>query len=269
MLLKIGLLTLPLSLIVSVLHAADPAGEVVARWDVPEATQGVAVDATHFYAIANSVVAKYDKKTGERVAVWKASDDYPLTHLNAGIVRDGKLYCAHSNFPRHPEASSVEIFDTSTLQHVGSHSFGIYEGSLTWVDWKDGAWWAVFAHYSEKVNDDPHARPHTYTSLVRFDEQWRRTGGWVFPEAVLERFEPHSCSGGGWGPDGFLYATGHDHGELYRMRLPKAGSSLVLLDTVTLEITGQGVAWDAGEPGILYGISRRDRQVVVSRIPAR
>jgi ribose 5-phosphate isomerase B len=41
---------------------------------------------------------------------------------NAGTVRDGSLYCAHSNFPRVPMASSVEIFDTGTMKHVGTHS---------------------------------------------------------------------------------------------------------------------------------------------------
>ena len=30
-----------------------------------------------------------------------------------------------------------------------------------------------------------------------------------------------SNSGGSWGPDGFLYLTGHDPAEIYKMRLPK------------------------------------------------
>ena len=172
-------------------------------------------------------------------------------------MRDGLLYCANSNFPEFPEASSVEIFDTRTMTHVASHSFGIYEGSLTWVDWHDGAWWAVFAHYSKPVNANPFARPHNYTSLVKFDEQWRRLAGWVFPREVLGRFAPHSCSGGGWGPDGMLYCTGHDRDATYCLKLPRAGSTLVLAETISLNVTGQGIAWDTSQPSTIYGINRQ------------
>ena len=44
--------------------------------------------------------------------------------------------------------SSVEIWDAATMQHVGSHSFGIMWGSNTWIDRHDGAWWVTFANYS-------------------------------------------------------------------------------------------------------------------------
>jgi hypothetical protein len=256
----------------SAARGQSPEGESTSielrRFAAPEATQAVAVDSTHFYAIANSIIAKYDKASGERIARWEASDDLPLTHLNSGVIREGLLYCASSNFPEYPETSSVEIFNVSEMQHVASHSFGIYEGSLTWVDWRDGAWWAVFAHYTEMVNDNPRAKPHTYTSLVKFDDQWRRLGGWVFPAEVLDRFSPHSSSGGGWGPGGFLYATGHDLGELYCLELPRAGATLRLVATIPLSVTGQGVAWDPSEPGVIYGISRPTQEVIVSRVAA-
>ena len=55
---------------------------------------------------------------------------------------------------------------------------------------------------------------------------------------------------------------------------PEAGSVLRWVDTVTLDIRGQGIAWDrsAGEP-TLYGIVRgegdEDNQVTVHRIPLR
>ncbi len=179
---------------------------------------------------------------------------------------DGKLYCAHSNFPHFPEASSVETWDTATLEHVGTHSFGIYEGSLTWIDWHDDAWWAVFAHYTEKVNDDPHAKDASWTALVRFDHDWRRTGGWAFPQEVIARFEPDSCSGGSWGADGMLYCTGHDRGELYALNLPRAGPVLRLVQTIGVPFTGQGFAWDRSEPGVLYGIDRPHQQVIVVRL---
>jgi outer membrane protein assembly factor BamB len=245
---------------------APISGHDLRRFDAPEAIQGVAVDDSHFYAIDNRVIAKYDKQSGKRVKRWTASEELPLVHLNAGIVLDGKLYCAHSNFPKYPEASSIEIWDADTLQHVGSHSLGIYEGSLTWIDWHDDAWWAVFAHYTEKVNDDPHARDARWTSLVRFDRQWRRTAGWMFPPEVIERFQPDSCSGGAWGADGLLYCTGHDRGELYQLALPQAGPTLRIIDTIRVPITGQAFAWDRTQPGVLYGIDRPKRQVVVVKL---
>ncbi len=247
---------------------SDPTAQKMRRYDAPEATQAVAVDANHFYAIGNRVIAKYSKATGERSAVWTSSAELPLEHLNSGAIRAGRLYCAHSNFPRYPETSSVEIWDADTLEHVASHSFGIYEGSLTSIDWHDGAWWAVFAHYTEKVNDNPHAKDARWTSLVQFDRAWRRTGGWCFPPAVIARFEPHSCSGAAWGDDGQLYCTGHDRGELYELELPSAGATLRLLRTIAVPITGQGFAWDRNEPGVFYGIDRPRRQVVVATLPS-
>jgi len=245
-------------------RAAEHTLTEIKRFDAPEARQAVAVDATHFYAITNSRIGKYDRRTGQRVALWEASDEFPLKHLNSGIVKDGRLIAAHSNYPAFPEASSVEVWDTATMKHVDSRSLGIYEGSLTWVDRKDEQWWMVFAHYSKKVNENPAARSSRWTSLVRFGEHHQRTGAWVFPDEVVERFEPNSCSGGAWGPDGALYCTGHDHGEVYRLTLPKAGSTLKLTATLEVPFTGQGIAWDP-DGKHLWGIDRPKGQVIVCR----
>lgn len=239
----------------------------------PAATQAVAVDEQFFYAIGNSVIVKHRKSDGREVDRWRATKQRPLRHLNSGLIHQGRLYCCHSNFPEFPETSSIEIFDPETLEHVGSHSFGIYEGSLTWVDWRDDSWWAVFAHYSKRVNDDPRSRPHTYTSLVKFDSQWRRQAGWVFPAGVLARFDPHSCSGGFWGPDNRLYVTGHDRGEVYGLELPKAGSELVWSCTIGMEITGQRIARDpvsqSSGDWVVYGIHRAERTVIQVMVPGR
>jgi hypothetical protein len=272
-----SLIGLPLALILVALmvrpsRADSPTGlpiecQELRRYDAPEATQAAAVDAECFYAIGNRVIAKYAKDLGRQLAVWSAPEGSPIEHLNSGVVRGGKLYCAHSNFPNYPEISSVEIWDTQSLRHVDSHSFGIDTGSLTWIDWRDDAWWAVFAHYTEKVNDDPLARDTRWTSLVRFDKEWRRTAGWVFPGPLLERFKPHSSSGGGWDTAGRLFCSGHDRGELYEIALPDAGSTLTWRATYSLPITGQGFAWDPSQPGVLYGIDRPKRQVVVVRLP--
>ena len=79
---------------------------------------------------------------------------------------------------------------------------------------------------------------------------------WTLPKEILDRFEDMSNSGGSWGPDGFLYLTGHDPAELYKMRLPKAGSVLELVEIIPMNIRGQGIAWDRSQPGVIYGIIR-------------
>ncbi len=259
-------ISVALSLFLLTNHIArceEAAFQEVRRYDAADAVQAVAVDAKHFYAIANTSISKCDKD-GTRLKRWTANKDFPLSHLNSGIVREGKLYCAHSNSPHFPETSSIEIWDAGTLEHISSHSLGIYEGSLTWIDWKDDSWWAVFAHYSGKANKDSLGRDNRWTTLVCFDAKWHRQAGWVFPSEVLKRFDPNSCSGGLWGPDGALYCTGHDRPEIYRLELPKAGSTLRLTNTFSAPITGQGIAWDV-ESKHLYGIDRKHRQVVVSR----
>jgi hypothetical protein len=87
----------------------------LARFHAPEARQGVAVDERFYYVIGNRVIGKYDRKSHQRLAVWEGPEGGPIEHLNSGVVVDGRLYCAHSNYPGIPMTSSVEIWDTETL----------------------------------------------------------------------------------------------------------------------------------------------------------
>lgn len=238
--------------------------EEVRRFPAPEANQAVAVDAAHFYAIGNRVVAKYDKTTGKRIAIWECESGKPLTHLNSGIVRAGVLYCAHSNFPGVPMVSSIETWDAKTLRHTGSHSFGIFAGSATWFDWHGGNWYGTFAHYGGS-GGEPNRDPR-WTTLLQFDAQWRPLQGWVYPQEVVAKLGQYSISGGVFAPDGRIFCTGHDEPEMYAIRFPEGGSTLVLEDTFATPIHGQGIAWDPSSPGTLYGISRSTREVVLTRI---
>ncbi|MEQ1912093.1 MAG: hypothetical protein ABMA15_24950, partial [Vicinamibacterales bacterium] len=104
---------------------AQPTLKQIAEFTVPEANQGVGVDANYFYAVDNTTLGKYDKKTGALVKRWSQEKGGPLSHLDGATVIDGKIYCAHSNYPEWPMTSSLEIFDAATLEHVGTHSFGI------------------------------------------------------------------------------------------------------------------------------------------------
>jgi hypothetical protein len=240
------------------------AAQVVRRYPAPEARQGVAVDRDHVYAVANSTIAKYDKRTGAKLAEWKG-DRARFPHINSCTVIARELVCASSSFPAVPHWSAVEFFDTRTLRHLRSVSLGGGTGSLTWVERKDGAWWAAFANYDATGGEAP--RDHRHTSLVRFDDEWRRTQAWSFPATVLERFKPMSSSGGGWGPDGRLYITGHDHPELYVLTLPKGGAVLDHVATIKVDVEGQAIDWDESQPGMLYGISRPRREIVAMRVP--
>lgn len=237
----------------------------LARFAAPEATQAVAVDADHFYAIANSVIAKYDKQTGERVAQWDGRGS-AIAHLNAGVIIDGRLYASNSNFPDVPMASSIEIFDVDTMRHTGTISLGIQIGSLVYVlPRPEGGWFAGFAHYDEKGGTP--GRGADWTQIVRFDAQWRRTGGWALPSSVIESVRPTSTSGAVRTPDGLFIATHHHNKEAYVLRPPKAGPALEHVATITTPFGGQGIALDPADPGILYAISRPDRAVVRVALP--
>ncbi|MGH8701214.1 MAG: hypothetical protein ACREVR_08610 [Burkholderiales bacterium] len=236
---------------------AAPGLDQIGEFTVPEANQGVGVDGRHFYAVDNYVIGKYDKKTGKLVKKWQGDKKGPILHLDSAMLMDGKLYAAHSNYPQWPMTSSLEIFDAETMEHIDTHSFGIQWGSLTWADWHDGHWWLTFANYDRLLG--PGKTPYGHkanTIMVKFTKDFRSVQSWTLPKAILDRFEDMSNSGGSWGPDSYLYLTGHDPAELYRMRLPKAGSVLELVDVIPMNIRGQGIAWDRSQPGVVYGIIR-------------
>ena len=243
---------------------ADYEYEPVKRYEAEEARQGVALDEEHFYAIGNYYLGKYLKRDGSKLAHWECPEGEPLTHLNAGLVVGDRFYLAHSNYPGVPALSSVEIFDSENLEWVESHSFGHGLGSLTWMDQKDGKWYACFAFYGNRAKEP--GRDPKWTQVVEFDSEWRRLQAWTFPAELIEKFGDYSSSGGAFGPDGLLYLTGHDNQELYVVDFPKGGSEFVWLDTIEIEAEGQAFAWDAAAPWTLYSILKSDRQVIVSRI---
>ena len=237
--------------------------EELRRWKPRGTSQGVAVDAHFFYGIGNYVVGKYDKLTGERLAEWVGLRGGPTIHLNGGIVQDGQLVMAHSNFPQQPMASSVEYFDLATVQPVKSVSLGVRYGSLTWAEKKDGFWWACFAHYTDAA-----AGTDNRSTLVgKFDEHWQLLESWIFPPQVVA---PAATGGTGFAPlrdDGLLYTTGHDEKELYVLRLPKMGVALEYVTTIAVPFEGQSWAWDRSEKRVIYGINRSTGEVIVVRIP--
>lgn len=236
--------------------------EELKRFKAEEAHQGVAVDDTHFYAITNTAIGKYRKDTGERVGAWKPAQPGQIKHLNAGVVLDGKLYCAHSNYPEMPMQSSVEIFDPLAMQHLKRIDLSDVGGSLTWVDQRDGWWYACFAQYAK--TGDP-AR----TRVLRFDAQWKPAGELTFPPEAVAKFGKNSSSGGSFGPERHLFITGHDAQELYVLKLPVNDDGWVWSSVIPISAHGQAFAWDRSDSGRLYTIDRKTREVIVSRIARR
>lgn len=215
--------------------------------EAPEAHQAAAADERFVYAITNTQVARYDRSSGKRVGL--STGD--ARHLNSGFLWDGKLYCAHSNYPQTPEQSEIKVLDLESLQLTTFQDFGNFGGSLTWAVRDAGHWWCNFARYGDQ---------NTRTFLVKFDPAWRELQRWEYPLEIIRELGRNSLSGGIW-RDGMLLVTGHDDPVLFRLRLPKAGNVLEFIDKESVPVTGQGIAHDPLTGG-LVGINRAKRLVV-------
>ena len=213
----------------------------------PEANQAAAADENFVYAITNTLVAKYDRLTGKRVAV--STGD--AKHLNSGFLKQGKLYCAHSNYPQTPEHSELKVLNLETMQLTTFKDFGNFGGSLTWAVLRGDHWWCNFARYGTD---------NARTFLVKFDLEWKEQGRWTYPASVVSKLGQYSLSGGVWHA-GDLLVTGHDDPLLFRLRVPDTGQVLQLIDTQSAPFTGQGLARDASTNG-LVGINRAKRLIV-------
>ncbi len=236
-------------------------------FQAPEADQGVAADARHFYAVDNTVIAKYEIASGRRVGQWTGVQNGLIRHLNSCLADGARLRCANSNYPLTPMGSSVEVFDSATLSHVDSHSLGMLdEGSLTWFERYRNGWIAGFAQY-DGTGGVPF-KDHRFSSVVTFDADWRRTGGWLLPSTVLERMAPHAASGGAIGPDGWLYLLGHDRPEMYVVARPPMGPVLIHVATIALEAEGQAFSWSQDGTRTIFTIDRRKGLVRMITLPA-
>ena len=247
-------------------------GKIMSQFDADNAYQAVAVGQDSFYAISNVRLTRHEKNTGRALQQWDESMQLvsPLIHLDSGVVLDGKLYSAHSNYPGWPMTSSVEVWDVASLQHIESHNIGDKLGSFTWLDRHNDSWWGAFANYDivQRGMTEPYGETRN-TVMVQFDDDFDILQSWALPAEILRRMSPMSNSGGSWGSDGYLYLSGHDDPEIYVMTLPEAGPELKWLATVRLPgLNGQGIAWDRSvDDGILWAILRSTRQVLKIKMP--
>ncbi len=150
-----------------------------------------------------------------------------------------RLVLSHSNFPQLPPASSLETHDTRTLQLIESDSLGVRPGSLTWAVRHRRSWWACFAYYNDKGTLPGFDQRSTYVG--EFDDRWQMRRSWLFPPEFIATWGESSSSGGDWGDDGLLYATGHDAPELHVLRLPRQGVVLEHVATIDVPVRGSGL----------------------------
>jgi len=256
------------------LFAAPPVfeGKIITQYTSADAYQAIAVDAEHFYAISNVRITKHDKQSGDVKSSWGGVSGVAagLMHLDSGMVADGKLYAAHSNYPLWPMDSSIEVWDAETMGHIDSHNYGVLLGSMTWIDRYDDSWWGAFANYDRVQPGADHPYGETSnTVIVKLDQDFSVLQQWALPDEILARMSPMSNSGGSWGTDGYLYLTGHNYPEIYVMRVPETGSTLDWVATVAVPgLDGQGIAWDrTATDRELWAILRNNRQVLRIQMP--
>lgn len=223
------------------------AGSIVSK----HATQAAAADGEFVYAISSTRVAKIDRATGKELAVSTGQ----AHHLNSGFVWNGRLYCAHSNYPAKPHKSDLRVLDPKTMELTIDHVFPDPPGSLTWAVRRGEDWWCCFAHY-----DADNAK----TVLVKYDAGWREQSRWTFPKDLVADWDSFSLSGGIWFGDDLL-ATGHHKKVIYRLRLPKKGDVVEVVDVSPAPFAGQGIAIDPKTAGIV-GIDRDRLQVVFAKL---
>lgn len=212
------------------------------------ATQAAAADEEHVYAVSNGTVAVYDRATGKLLAKSEGAAE----HLNSAFLKDGKVYCAHSNYPKKPDTSEIRVYDPATKKLTVFHDFKDPPGSLVWNVHDGKRWWCCFAHYK-----DDNAK----TILIRYADGFKEERRWTFPRKVVADWDGMSASGGVW--DGDTLLVSHHHFKvLYRLRVPKDGTELEFVEALACPLPGQGIAADPKTAGGLVGIDRAARKVV-------
>lgn len=210
------------------------------------ATQAAAADETRVFAVSSTTVAMYDRATGKLLGSAGGA-----THLNSAFVHGGKVYCAHSNYPKTPETSEIRVFDPEAKTLAVFHEFKEPPGSLVWNVHDGKNWWCCFAHYGAD---------NAKTVLVRYGDGFKEEQRWTFPKAVVDDWDKMSASGGVFDGDTLL-VTHHHFKVLYRLKVPKPGKELELVEALACPFPGQGIAADP-KTGGLVGIDRGAKKVV-------
>lgn len=214
------------------------------------ATQAAAATDAQVFAVSSTTVAVYDRATGKLVG----TSDGKAEHLNSAFVWKGKVYCAHSNYPKTPETSEVRVFDPLTNKLTVYHDFKDPPGSLVWNVHDGKNWWCCFAHYQ---------KDNAKTILLKMTDEFKEVQRWTFPKKVVDDWDGMSASGGVWDGDTLLVSH-HHYKVLYRLRVPKDGKELEFVEALACPFPGQGIAADP-KTGGLVGIDRGARRIVFAQ----
>lgn len=162
-------------------------------------------------------------------------------------------------------ASSIEVFDPENLTHLKTISLGIDSGSCTWVVRGDDCWYVGFAHYDSKTGiiKDELDKDNRWTQIVRYDNQWHRTAGWILPKDLLADLHPYSLSGALY-LNGKFYCTGHNEQKLYMLEFPPHGMTMQWTGTMDIPFKGQGIAIDRERN--LWGVDRENGTVMMAKM---
>jgi hypothetical protein len=254
-----------LTLLLACSMAAEPKGsslELSNGWKATSemkseyAVQAAAADGKYAYAVSSTHVARYDRTTGERLGLATTPD---TKHLNSAFVWKGKVYCAHSNYPKLPEASDIRVYDPAKDTLAVFHTFNEPVGSLVWCvrDPNDAAWWCCFAKYGKEKNAG--------TLLLKMDDEFKELARWTFPKNVVDDWDGMSASGAIWDGDSLLVSH-HHFKVLYRVRLPKQGTELEFVRAHRCPFPGQGIAADPQVKGGLVGIDRGKKAILFAEL---
>jgi hypothetical protein len=152
-----------------------------------------------------------------------------------------------------PETSEIRVYDPATNKLTIFHDFKNPPGSLVWNIHDGKNWWCCFAHYQ-----DANAK----TILIKMTDEFKELQRWTFPKTVVDDWDKMSASGGIW--DGETLLVSHHHYKvLYRLKVPKDGKELELVEALECPFPGQGIARDP-KTGGLVGIDRGARNVVLA-----
>ena len=186
-------------------------------------------------------VAMYDRATGKLLAASEGKAE----HLNSAFVWKGKVYCATRTTRRSRRRARFACYDPETNKLTVFHDFKDPPGSLVWNVHDGKNWWCCFAHYGTD---------NAKTVLIKMTDEFKEVERWTFPKAVVDDWDKMSASGGIWevpsarilaaeGSEGFgdtLLVSHHHYKVLYRLKLPKDGKELELVEALECPFPGQG-----------------------------
>ncbi|MDB5409349.1 MAG: Endonuclease/exonuclease/phosphatase [Rhodospirillales bacterium] len=220
----------------------------IASFHAPEAYQAAAADGDSIFAIEDTAIAKYDRRSFKLVARSTGT----AHHLNSGFVWEGTLYCAHTSLRGDSE---IVALHPGTMELRKFKDLSNHPGKITWVVRDATFWWVNFAFYGSE---------NAGTHLAKFDQEWQELGRWHYPREVISDLGGNSISGGVLLRSELL-VTGHDKKVIYRLKYPEEGQPLQLIEVIPSPFPGQGIASDPVSGGLI-GIDRNRHEVVFARL---